>query len=189
MYWRAKYINILSYLDDLLSLLLGLDACRLMARMVEEDMRLADLTVNWENSDGNPLHERLHLGFVVNLAEGLFKAPIKRWEAFRDSAEAILNAKVTRVQARKLKSLVGTVTSMKIAWGPITQLYKKNLYAILKNVLSLNFLVTVGDEVLNVRLRLRFLVYGLNRTFGLPPSGFLSKLQGTPVILAGVVIL
>jgi len=45
--------------------------------MVEEDMRLADLTINCRKSDGNPLHERIHLGFVVDLAEGLFKVPIK----------------------------------------------------------------------------------------------------------------
>ncbi len=57
-------------------MIIGCEACRLLARIVEEDMRLAGLSINWGKSDGTPSKERIHLGFVVNLAEGLFKIPI-----------------------------------------------------------------------------------------------------------------
>ena len=89
------------------------------------------------------------LGFVVDLASGLLKAPLARWEHLRMDVLYILNSKGIRVHARKLASLVGTIISMKIAWGPATQLYERNLYHILNNVCFLNCWVTVCDEALN----------------------------------------
>ena len=109
----SKGIDILPYLDELLFLITGCEACRQLARMVEYDMRRAGLSINEEKSDGVPSQERIHLGFVVNLSEGLFKVPIHRWEALNASATSILSSKGLRVQARKLASLVGTVISMK----------------------------------------------------------------------------
>ena len=106
-------------------------------------------TINSEKSDASPLHGRLHLGFVVDLAESLFKVSLKRWKAFCASTEAYLNYKVGRAQAQKLASLVITVISMKLAWGHITQLYTRNFYRILNTVLSLNCWVTVCDQALN----------------------------------------
>jgi hypothetical protein len=112
-------------------------------------MRLTCLTINWEKSDGTPLQELIRLGFVVNLAEGLFKVHIRIWETLKALFGLIISSKGVRVQARKLASLVGTVISMKLAWGPITQLYTRNLYHILSNVLSLNCWITINDEALN----------------------------------------
>jgi hypothetical protein len=149
MYWRAIGINILPYLDDLLFIITGCEACRSLARIVEEEMCLAGIAINWEKSDGTPLQERIRLGFVVNLAEGLFKVSIRIWEALKVSVDLFLSSKGVKIQARKLASFVGTVISMKLAWGPITQLHTKNLYHILNNVMSLNFWITINDEALN----------------------------------------
>jgi len=149
MYWRAKGINILPYLDDLLFLICGFEVGIRLARIVEKDMRLAGLSINWDKSDNTPLQERVHLGFLVNLAEGLFKVPITRWESLHKDIDFILNSHNGRVQARKLASLVGTIMSMKLAWGPVTQLYTRNLYHIINNVVSLNCWVPVSYEALN----------------------------------------
>ncbi len=52
--------------------------------------------------------------------------------------------------------------SMKMAWGPVIQLYTRNLYYTINNVVSLNCWVSVSDEALNELLfwkdlpRLRF---------------------------------
>jgi hypothetical protein len=78
MYWRARGNNILPYLDDFLFFIMGYDAGCLLVKIVEEDMRRVGLTINLDKSDGAPKHERLHLGFDVNLAAGLFKLPIAR---------------------------------------------------------------------------------------------------------------
>jgi len=162
MYWRSKGIDILPYLDDFLLLLIGYDGGCLLAQIIKDDMRRAGLTINWDKRDDTPKHERRSLGFDVDLANGLFKIPIGRWEALREDAAAILNSKGTRVQARKLACLVGAVISMKLAWGPITQTYTRNVYYILNNVPSLNNWVTIDAKAHNELLfwkdlpRLRF---------------------------------
>ncbi len=69
-----------------------------------------------ETSDGIPSQERVNLGFIISLTEGFFNVPIYRWESLKASAESILSS---RVEARKLASLVGTVISMKLDWGHI----------------------------------------------------------------------
>ena len=38
-------------------------------------MRPAGLTINWDKSDGTPVHGRLHLGFDVDLVFGFLKVP------------------------------------------------------------------------------------------------------------------
>ncbi len=92
MYWRAKGINILPYLDDLVFLFTYCVACRRLSRIVEEDMlRLAGLTINWKKGDGIPSQERLHSSFIVNIAEGSFQVPIHIWEALKTSAELFLS--------------------------------------------------------------------------------------------------
>ena len=118
MHWRARGINILPYLDGFIFLFIAYDVGCLLAKILEEDMRRAGLTINRDKSDGTPKHERLHLGFDVNITTELFKVPIAIWEALRDDATAILNFKGTQIQARKLACLVGTVISLKLAWGP-----------------------------------------------------------------------
>jgi len=125
---------------------MGYDAGCLLAAIVEEDMRRAGIAINRSKSDGTPKHDRVHLKFNVAMAAGLFKVPITRWEALRADAAAILNSRGTRVQARKLACLMGTGISMKLDWGPITQLYTWSMYQILNNVPSLNCWVTIDDE-------------------------------------------
>ena len=75
MYWGSKGINILPYLDDSLFLIMGYDAGNFLAKVVKEDMRRAGLTINWNKNDDIPKHERRHLGFDVDRANGLFKYP------------------------------------------------------------------------------------------------------------------
>ena len=77
-YWRGKGINILPYSDDLLFLIYGYEAGIKLARIVEEDMRLAGISIIWDKSDNIPLQERVHVGFLVNLAEEIFKVHITR---------------------------------------------------------------------------------------------------------------
>ena len=90
------------------------------------------------------------------------------------SAKAILNSKGIRAQAKKIASLVGTILSMKLAHDPFTHLYTRNIYHILNNVLSLNYLATLCDEALNELLFLK----------GLPRLGFESDIWPSPTGLS-----
>ncbi len=78
MYWRSKGINILPQLDDFLFLIFwGYDARTRLSRIIEEDMRRAGLSINWDKRDRSRLQERVHLGFVVKISEGLFLNPCR----------------------------------------------------------------------------------------------------------------
>jgi hypothetical protein len=68
----------LPYLDDFLFFICGYDDGIRLAHIIEEDMRRSGLSINWDKSDKTTLHERVHLSFLVNLAEGLFKTPNAR---------------------------------------------------------------------------------------------------------------
>ena len=78
------------------------------------------------------------LGFDIDMAEGKFRVPVDRWEAFQSLIDSILSARGGRVQARKLASLAGTVISMRLDWGPLTQLYSRHIYALVYSVPYLN---------------------------------------------------
>ncbi len=68
VYWRAKGIYILPYLDVFIFLIMRFDVGWPLAKIVEEDMCRAGFTINWNKSDGAPKHERLHLRFDVDMA-------------------------------------------------------------------------------------------------------------------------
>jgi hypothetical protein len=68
MFWRSRGINILPYLDAFLFLIMGYDAGCLLAKIVEVYIRRAGLAINQAKSDGTPKHDRVHLGFDVDLA-------------------------------------------------------------------------------------------------------------------------
>ena len=86
------------------------------------------------------------LGFDVDMGEGKFRVPVDRWEALHAKADGIIAARGGRIQARKLSSFMGTVISMKLAWGPVTQLCARHLYALVNSVFFLNCWVTLTEE-------------------------------------------
>ena len=102
------------------------------------------------------------LGFDVDLAEGLFTMPLERSEALQSKTDAILSARTWRVQARVIASLVGTIISMRLARGPVTQLYSRHLYALINDVPTLSWWLAVSEEAASELLfghhlpRLRF---------------------------------
>ena len=65
------------------------------------------------------------------------------------SMESILAARQSRVHARRLASVTGTVLSMHLSWGPVTQLYIRNLYVLINSVGSLNYWVILPEEVVD----------------------------------------
>jgi len=176
MFWRARGINILPNLDDFLFLIMGYDDGCLLAKIVEEDMRRAGLAINQFKSDGTPNHDRVHLGLDVDLASGLFTVPIARWEALRADAVAIHNSKGTRVQARKLACLVGTIISMKFARGPITQyiLGTCTTYSIMSPHSTIGQL-SMTKPTSSYCFGEIFLASVSNQIFGLAPKGYPSR--------------
>ena len=86
------------------------------------------------------------LGFDVDMGEGKFRVPVDRWEALQSKNDAILAAQRGRVHAKKLSNLTGTVISMKLVWGQVTQLHTRHLYSLINSVFFLNSWVTLTEE-------------------------------------------
>ncbi len=124
----------LPYLDDLMFTKHGLWPCVRQARRVEGDLVRAGLRINVPKCHRIPSQQRRQLGFEVDFAAEKFQVPVDRWEALKVSVESILAAKQGRVHARKLASVTGTVLSMHMSWGPVTQLYTRHLYALINSV-------------------------------------------------------
>ena len=98
----------------------GCALCAAMAREVESDMFNAGLQINVPKRGTIPQHKRCQLGFDVDLAEGIFTVPLERWEALQSKTDAIMSARNGRVQASVIASLVDTIISIRLAWGPVT---------------------------------------------------------------------
>ncbi len=94
-----------------------------MARRVERNFVRAGLRINVPKCHSIPAQHRRQLGFDVDFAQGKFQVPADRLEALKVSASVLLSARNGRVQARSLARLTGTVISMRMSWGPVTQLY------------------------------------------------------------------
>ena len=140
----------------------GFRAYRLVGIKIEGDCFKEDLHINFPESGTIPLLERNHLDFDVDLGAGYFRVPENRWEAIQFSFDALLTARRGRVQARALARLVETVISTRLAWGPVSQLYTRHLYALLDTLWSLNCWISFSEEAISELLfwkqspRLRF---------------------------------
>jgi hypothetical protein len=96
-----------------------------------------------------PGQQRRQLGLDVDFADGKFRVPVDRQEALREVAEGLVGARHGRVQARMLASLTGTVLSIHLSWGPVTQLYTRHLYALINSMRSLNRWVTLTEGAMS----------------------------------------
>ncbi len=149
MYWRRGGIRLLPYLDNLMFMARDFWQCVKLARKVEADLVRAGLRINVPKCHTLPAQPRRQLGFDVNFAEGKFRVLVDRWHALIASVDAIVPARYGKVQARRLASLTGTVMSMHLSWGPVTQLYTRHLYALTNSVISLIFWVTLTEGAMS----------------------------------------
>ena len=69
-----------------------------------------------------------------------------RWEALQSLIDSVLSARGGRFRARKLVSLAETVISIRMAWGPVTQLYSRHIYVLMHSVSYLNCWVVLSEE-------------------------------------------
>ena len=73
---------------------------------------------------------------IVDTVKGVFEVPIRRWDNLEVSMKNLLSAKRKRVPVKQLASCVGKIISMKIALGPVVQLYTRYLYQVVESAPS-----------------------------------------------------
>ena len=109
----------------------------------------AGLKINVPKCHSILAQQRRKLGFDVDFAEGEFRVPEDRWEALMTSAGRVLSAFKGRLVSRALASVTGTVLSMHLSWGPVSQLYTRYLYALINSVWTLNCWVVMTEGAIN----------------------------------------
>jgi hypothetical protein len=65
------------------------------------------------------------------------------------SVGRVLDGRRKRVLLRTLESITGTVLSMRLSWGLVTQLYTKHLYALINSYWSLNYWADLTEGAIN----------------------------------------
>jgi len=146
MYWRRGGISVLPYLGYFFFSKKGSQTCLRLYRRVMQDFYDAGLIINVPKCLLDPALCLRQPGFDVDMGEGEFRVPIDRWEALRSKTDAILSARGRRMHALKLSSLTGAIISMKLAWGPVTQLYTRHMYVLINSAFFLNCWVSLSDE-------------------------------------------
>ena len=139
----------LPYLDDFMFRERGFWQCARLARRVEKDFFLAGLKINVPKCHTIPARQRRQLGFDVHFAVGGFRVPEDRLEALMASVDRTISAHKGRVVARSLASITGTVLSMHLSWGPVTQLYTRHMYALISSVWTLKCWVVLKEGAIN----------------------------------------
>jgi hypothetical protein len=126
-HWRAQGIRIFTYLDDGAGAESNLADARETSMQVRQDVRASGFIANEEKSQWEPLQYGELLGFMVDLASGLFSVPERRVTSFRCVLQQIIDSGFV-VSARQLAKVTGSLSSMGLALGAIVRLWTRELY-------------------------------------------------------------
>ena len=91
------------------------------------DLELNGFVANVKKSQWHPSQEGIHLGFLVDLKNGIFTVPKSRVDKLKDLLRQ-LHGK-TRTKARFLAPVVWTIISMGLGIGPVSRIWTRRLYA------------------------------------------------------------
>ncbi len=127
----------------------GFAACARLARRMEGDFIKAGLRIDVPKCRTVPSQQRRKLGFDVDFAKGEFRVREDRWDSLMASVVRILDGSNKRMLLRTLASITGTVMSMRLSWGPLTQLFTRHLYALINSYWSLNYWADLTDGAIN----------------------------------------
>ena len=145
--WPAQGIRIFAYLDDGVGGHSSLQEARLVSQVVRNDIDQSGFVWHPERSCWEPTQCDEVLGFIVNLAEGYFRVPERRITKLNALPHntGLNNCWVT---GHEIARLTGTITSMGLAFGPITRLWTKGLYRNLMSTASWSETVQLDDEAI-----------------------------------------
>ena len=126
-HWRRQGLRVFTYLDDGAGAESNYESAKEMSLQVQQDIYDSGFVVNDEKSQWDPVQCGELLGFVINLATGLFTVPERRVLAFMDMLKRVVDNSFI-VSARHLAQLSGSLSSMGLALGPVVRLWTRELY-------------------------------------------------------------
>ena len=88
----------------------------------------------------------MHLGFLVDLKNGIFSVPKSRVDKLKDLLRQLHGKAHTT--ARCLARVVGAIISMGLGVGPVTRMWTRRLYANLNQALAWDRAVALAPDAL-----------------------------------------
>ena len=126
-HWRRQGLCVFTYLDDGAGAESNYESAKEMSLQVRQDIHDSGFVANNEKSQWDPVQCGELLGFIINLATGLFTVPERLVLVFMDMLKRIMNNSFI-VPARHLAQLSGSLSSMGLALGPLVRLWTRELY-------------------------------------------------------------
>ena len=142
-YWRGGGIGIFSFIDDFFG---GASTYHQTAIIVKMDLELRGFVANVKKSQWHPSQEGMHLGFLVDLKNGIFTVPKSRVYKLKDLLRQ-LHGKA-RTTARCLARVVGSIISMGLGIGPVSRMWTRRLYANLNQASAWDRPLTLASDAL-----------------------------------------
>ena len=143
-HWRSLAIRIFAFIDDVFGGGSSFKDALNFSNIVRRDLLKSGFVAHPIKSEWIPKQEGQHLGFLVNLKQGLFSVPPKKVISLKHKLELFRSSQKTT--ARRISSLVGTIVSTGIAIGPVARMWTRSLHALVKKAPSWDSPITSSDN-------------------------------------------
>ena len=147
-YWRSNGIRIPVYLDDGIGADRSRSLCFDRTLQVHSDLVGLGFLINEKKSNFEPRQSGEHLGFLLDLAKGVFSIPDKKFDDLFELIQKILT-NASNVSARTISRVTGTLISRELALGPIVRLQTRGLYADQNRMNSLSHKLCLSEEAID----------------------------------------
>ena len=128
-HWRSLAIRIFAFIDDGFGGGNSLEEATRCSNIVQSDLAKSGFGAHPTKSQWIPKREGEHLGFIVNLKDGVFQFQLEDcWFYRKNYRDLHRGGKPT---ARTLASLVGTIISMGLALGPVARMRTRSIYSVI----------------------------------------------------------
>ena len=133
-YWRGCGIRIFSFIDDFFGGASTYHQTAIIAAKLKKDLELNGFVASVKKSQWHPSQAGMHLGFLVDLKNGIFTVLKSRVDKLKDLLRQLHGKPHTMARsldttARCLSRVVGTIISMGLGIGPVSRMWTRRLYA------------------------------------------------------------
>ena len=148
VYWRSNGIRISVYLDDGIGADRSRSLCFDRTLQVHSDLVGLGFLINEKKSNFEPRQSGEHLGFLLDLAKGVFSIPDKKFDDLFELIQKILT-NASNVSARTISRVAWTLISRELALGPIVRLQTRGLYADQNRMNSLSHKLCLSEKAID----------------------------------------
>ena len=131
-HWRRQGIRIFTYLDDGAGAEGNLAGARVVSKLVQQDITASGFVANDEKCQWEPTQCGELLGFVMDLASGLFTVPERRVATLQSLLQHVLDNQFV-VSACHIARIAGCLVSMGLALGPVVRLWTRECYRVVQS--------------------------------------------------------